>query len=409
VGLLQPLGGMGLLRGTHFPDLARRDRKVLGRFSPASDIEVVAASGSRLRDARGRTFIDFLSGSGVTNLGWNPPEIVARVRAFEGPSYVAPGMLYEPWAELAEQLVELTPGKLAKVFRCVGGTEAVELALQLATVATGRHKFASIEGAYHGNSFGARSIGGDALDAKLAGCKKLALPLNEAALSRLETLLHDKDIAAFIMEPTILNLGVTIPDSAFMSGLVELCHRYGTLVIADEVMCGFGRTGKLFASEHYDLAPDVMTLAKSITSGVAPLGATLATNDVAKQVDGELDFYSTFGWHPLSVEAALATTTYWREHKGEILGNVSERSDELRHRFSIMDFKTEDVEVRIQGLAVGIDLHDKDYASSIETACRESGLVVSAEDTSIVMFPPLTTDHDTVNDALDIFSAALQR
>src|SRR4051812_41455643 len=118
---------MGLLRGT--PDLGRKDKKLVGRTSPAAAIEVVAATGSRVRDVQGRSYIDFQLGWCVGNLGWNPPDIMARVRAFEGPSYVAPGMLYEPWVELAEQLVEMAPGKLAKAFRCVGGTEAVELAM----------------------------------------------------------------------------------------------------------------------------------------------------------------------------------------------------------------------------------------------------------------------------------------
>lgn len=400
---------MGLLRGTHFPDLTRKDKKFVGRTSPAQAIEVVAAQGSRIRDVAGRMYIDFQLGWSVGNLGWSPPDILARVHAFEGPSYVAPGMLYEPWAELAEQLVETTPGKLAKAYRCVGGTEAVELALQIAVAATGRHKFVSIADAYHGNSFGARSIGGQSLAAHLAGCKKLALPLDAHALERLETQLKDREIAALIMEPTITNLGVIVPSSEFMTGLVPLCHKYGTLVIADEVACGFGRTGRLFACEHYDLEPDIMTLAKSITSGVAPLGATLVTNEIVKALDDDFDFYSTFGWHPLAVEAALATQEYWRKHRSEVLANVSERSADLRHRLSIMDFKVEQPEIRIQGLAVGIGLGDKEYVSHIEKQCRASGLLLFAEEDSLVMFPPLTIDHDTLDEALEIITQAATR
>jgi acetylornithine/succinyldiaminopimelate/putrescine aminotransferase len=399
---------MGLLRGSQAKDLARKDRKFVGRTSAAEGIEVVAATGSRLRAVDGRMYIDFVAGWCVGNLGWNPPDVVARVRAFEGPTYVAPGHLYEPWAELAELLVDMTPGKLAKVFRCVGGTEAVELALQAAFAATGRHKVVSIEGAYHGNSVAARSIG-EPLDAHLAGCKKLALPLDAHALDRLETLLKDREIAAFIMEPTITNLAVIVPGSDFMEGLVPLCHRYGTLVIADEVACGFGRTGKLFACEHYDLEPDIMTLAKAITSGVAPLGATLVTSDLAKQLEGELDFYSTFGWHPLGVEAALATAHYWREHKGEILQNVADREAELRHQLSIIEWKTEQVELRIQGMAIGVGLGDEQYAKHVEEHCLERGLLLSAEDDSLVMFPPLTLDHETLAEALDIIAQAAQR
>jgi acetylornithine/succinyldiaminopimelate/putrescine aminotransferase len=394
---------MGLLRGT--PDLSRRDRKAVGRTSAAKPIEIVAAHGSRVRDKDGKSYIDFQLGWGVGNLGWNPPEIVERVRAFEGPTYVAPGMLYEPWADLAEQLVDITPGRLAKAFRTVGGTESVELAMQLAVAATGRHKFVSLEDAYHGNSFGARSIGGDQLDAHLQGCKHLAPPLDAKALDRLRTLLKDNDIAAFIMEPVVTNLNVLVPDSAFMSGVVELCHEHGTLVIADEVACGWGRTGALFACELFELEPDIMTLAKSMSAGVAPIGATLCTNEVAKAIEDELDFYSSYGWHPLGVEAALATVQYWRENKKDILGNVVERSAEIRHALSIMDWQREP-ELRIQGLAIGIGLGDEDYVSHIEKRCEEQGLLVFAEEDSLVLFPPVNVDAETVQEALAILEQA---
>jgi 4-aminobutyrate aminotransferase-like enzyme len=203
---------MGLLRGTRKPELARTDRKLVGRTTEATPLEVVAAQGSRIRDAEGRTYIDFQLGWGVGNLGWSPPEIVARVRAFEGPSYVTPGLLYRPWVELAERLVDVTPGKLAKVFRCVGGSEAVELGLELAIAATGRHKLVSLEGAYHGNSLALRTLG-EAMPAHLQGCKHLAPPLDAAALDRLETLLQGDDVAAFIMEPVVTNLNVLVPDT----------------------------------------------------------------------------------------------------------------------------------------------------------------------------------------------------
>ncbi|HEY5949608.1 MAG TPA: aspartate aminotransferase family protein [Kofleriaceae bacterium] len=377
----------------------------MGRPNAAQDIEVVAATGSRLRDAQGRTFIDFQMGWCVGNIGWNPPEILARVRAFEGPTYVAPGLLYEPWSELAELLVEGTPGNLARAFRCVGGTEAVELALQIAMKHTGRHKTVSIEGAYHGNSIGARAIGADDADAKLHGFKKLAPPLDAKALDRLETLLKHKDIAAFIMEPIILNLNVTIPDSDFMQGLVELCHRYGTLVIMDEIGTAWGRCGRVYASELFEIEPDIMTLAKSLTSGVAPLATTIVTDEIAEV---ELDFYSTFGWHPVAVEAAIATQLYWREHRDAVLANVAERSAQLRQQLSLMEFPKEP-ELRIQGLACAIQLGDKDYVNKLEELCRDEGLLVFAEDEGLVLFPAVTIDQETLQEGLDIIADCVRR
>lgn len=142
---------------------------------------------------------------------------------------------------------------------------------------------------------------------------------------------------------------------------------------------------------------------------MAPIAATLVTKDVDAELEEDFDFFSTYGWHPLGVEAALATQQYWREHKGELLTNVQERSDEMRHRLSITEFKTDDVELRIQGLAIGIGLGDKEYASSIQKRCEEHGLILTAEEDSIAMYPPLTIDHDTLAEALDILADAVQR
>ena len=395
---------MGLLRRTQ-DHVARKDRKYIGRSEKAKPIEVVAASGSELRDEQGRTFIDFQMGWCVGNLGWNPPEILARLRAFEGPSYVPPGLLYEAWTELAEMLVDSAPGRMARAYRCVGGSEAVELALQLAMKHTGRHKIVSVEEAYHGNTVAARAIGADDGELHLPGWKKLALPLDAKALDRLETMLKPRDVAAFIMEPIVLNLSVIIPDTAFMQGLVELCHRYGTLVIMHEVGTGFGRCGRMWASELFEIEPDIVTSAKSITSGCAPLAATLVTAEVA---EAELDFYSTFGWHPLAVEAAIATQLYWREHKDTILTNVAERSAQLRQQLSLMEWKKEP-ELRIQGLACGVGVGDEDLVHKLDEHCRDEGLLLFPEDDSLVMFPALTIDHDTLQEGLDILADAVRR
>lgn len=396
---------MGLLRRSQGASVARKDRKYLGRPEPAKDIQIVAANGSTLRDAQGRTFVDFQMGWSVGNLGWNPPEILARVRDFDGPTYVAPGLLYEPWVELAQLLVEWSPGTIGRAFRAVSGTEAVEQALQLAMKATGRHKIVSIEDAYHGNSVAARAIGANDAEAHLQGNKHLAPPLDVKALDRLETLLKHRDIAAFIMEPVILNLAVLIPDTAFMQGLVELCHRYGTLVIMDEVGTGFGRCGRLFASELFGIEPDIITLGKSITSGVAPLAATLTTDEVAEV---ELEFYSTYGWQPVAVEAAIATQHYWREHRDAVLANVAARSVQLRQQLMLMDWSKEP-ELRIQGLACAVDVGDEAYVTKLEERCREEGLLAFAEEEALVMFPALTIDQEAMQEGLDILADCVRR
>jgi acetylornithine/succinyldiaminopimelate/putrescine aminotransferase len=312
--------------------------------------------------------------------------------------------MYAPWTELAERLTERAPGKLARAYRCVGGSESVELALQIAMKHTDRHKLVSLEGAYHGNTFGARSVGEIDLDTHLPGMKKLAPPLDAKALDRLETLLKHRDVAALIMEPIVMNLNVLVPEDDFMRELVPLCHRYGTLVIADEVACGMGRTGKFFASEHYDLEPDLVCLAKALGSGVAPIATTLATKELADSVAEDLHFYSTFGWMPLATEAALGTLDYWDAHGDELLDNVAARASQLCG--GLMRIFEDAKEVRVQGMAAAVEIGDEDAVSRIVKRCRDAGLIVIEEEDTLMMLPPLTVDEETVEEALEILERA---
>jgi acetylornithine/succinyldiaminopimelate/putrescine aminotransferase len=392
---------MGLLR-KHTRDLRREDRKHVGRTSAAKDLQIAAARGSYVTDASGRRYLDFQLGWCVGNLGWNHPAIVKRLRAFDGPSYVGPGLLYEPWVTLAREVAAITPGRLARTYRCTTGTEAVELALQIAVAATGRTKLVSVADAYHGNSFATKSLG-EGFDLALPGCKHLALPLDTRAIDRLETLLKHRDVAAFILEPVITNLAVEIPADEFLIGARELCDRYGTLLIFDEVACGFGRTGKLFASEHSGVVPDIMTVAKAITNGHAPLAATITTAAIADEVEDELDFYATFGWLPLATEAALATLAVWRDEGDTILDNVRERSSQLLSRLLAMPWRHE-AEVRIKGLAVAVKTEDVDR---IADRCEDAGLLVTAEEEELMLFPALTISERELAEALDILERAV--
>ncbi|MCU1277745.1 MAG: argD, partial [bacterium] len=169
----------------------------------------------------------------------------------------------------------------------------------------------------------------------------------------------------------------------------------GTLFIADEVASGFGRTGKLFASEHYELDPDILCMAKALTAGVAPLGATIMTEEVYDGLDDDFSFYSTWGWHPLAVEAAIANVKYWKRHARALLGNVAERGAQLEAGLRALELG----EVRIKGLACGIELDD---AEELEERCRKQGLLISADEDRAMLFPALTVDEATVAEALDI-------
>jgi len=251
------------------------DKKFIARDLPSEDLEIVKSDGNFLFDSKDKKYIDFLMGWCVGNIGWNNKEIKKKISQYKGPDYVNPAYLYKPWAELAELLAKITPGKLQKSFRATGGTEAVEIALQAAMSHTKRHKFISIEGSYHGHSIGAMSVGSSDFRSwyknLLPDCYKIKIPLDGKATDQLESSLRGGDIAALIMEPIICNMGVEIPTKEFMSCAQVLCKKYGALIIMDEVATGFGRTGKLFASEHYGIKPDIMCLAKGITGGYGGL------------------------------------------------------------------------------------------------------------------------------------------
>ncbi|HEX7807364.1 MAG TPA: aspartate aminotransferase family protein [Thermoanaerobaculia bacterium] len=387
-------------------NLRQLDRRFLGRESEPEEISVARTEGCYLYDERGKRYIDFLSGWCVGNFGWSNSEITKRPRG-RRPDYVNPEYLYRPWVELAQLLAEITPGKLEKSYRATGGSEAVDIALQIAMVSTGRRKFVSVEGSYHGNTIGTISVaatdGREPYPNRLSNCLTIAPPLGRRAADRLERLLAKRDVAAFIMEPISCNLAVMVPEDDFMERAQQLCRRYGTLFIADEVACGFGRTGKVFASEHFDLRPDILCMGKAITGGHAPMGATIVTQKVAKSVEGEVGFWSTYGWHPESVDLAIATVGWLKKNTGTLMRHVDQISAYIADRLGAMEFE----QVRIRGMAIAADTGDEDEASKIAERCRKNGLLLTTSGAAITMFPPLTLDQRTAKQGLDILASAL--
>jgi acetylornithine/succinyldiaminopimelate/putrescine aminotransferase len=375
------------------------------------DIHVVRATDEFIYDHSGKRFIDFTAGWCVGNLGWSRKEIQSKINASKVPGYVSPGYHYQGWVDLAELLASIAPGELQKSVRATGGTEAVEAAMQIAMLYTGRTKFLSVEESYHGNSIGTLSIGssGNRKQFKnlLPDCIKIKPPLDDDAAEKVEAILKNRDVAALIMEPVICNLGVMIPEHAFMKSISALCRRYGTLLVIDEVACGFGRTGKLFACEHFDIQPDVLCLAKAITGGYAPMGACMTTTKIANKVmKNGFQFYSTYGWHPLAVEAAIANIRYWIKNKEKIFRNVTALSQCFTDRLTQMKFK-KGATVRILGLAIGIEVSDKKYAERIRQKSMEKGLLFDTQGQTLTFFPPLTLRQAIAEEGLEILESWL--
>ena len=384
----------------------QKTESFFGRGNPAMPLEVLSAKGSYIYGADGKKYVDFLGGAGVGSLGWGLPEIEDAIRNFDRPAYVYPNFHYKPWNEVAEMLAEMTPGNLKKSFRMTGGSEAVEAALEMAMMYTGRKKILSVEGAYHGNTIASLSIGASSKHKKfpnlLEGMLKIDPPLTEESLQKVEKMLSSKEVAAVIMEPVIINLGVIIPEKEFMEGLDKLCKKYGTLLIMDEAITGFGRTGKMFATEHFDIEPDILCMAKAITAGHAGMGAVIATEEVAQKAEKEsIGLYSSYGWHPISVDASLATLKYLQQHKEKLFSNINRLGKLFEKGISEVNFR-EKPELRIKGLAIGIDVKDKDYASKIRSKALDHGLLMNTEGSSLLFLPNFLMEEKTVTEGLDL-------
>ena len=382
------------------------ENKYLG-MSETPAIQVKRAQGDFVYDSRGKKYIDFVMGWCVGNFGWGNPQIVRAVQRYDGPDYVYPEYSYAAWGELARLLASITPGRLTKSFRATGGSEAVELALQAAMLHTGRKKFVALEDSYHGNTIGAMSIASKENREKLSNllpyCHRIPTPLDEHALERLKNALKGRDVAAFIMEPVAMNLNVLIPEKSFMKEAQQLCRRYGTLLVMDEVACGFCRTGKIFASEYFDIEPDIMTMGKAVTGGVAGLGATIMTEEVADSLSEDGNIWSTFGWHPRSVVAAIATATYVKRRQRQILRHAAELSEYFRASLSSMDFRGYNA-VNMIGLAIYLNVGDEDYAEEIRKKCQRKGLLLVTQADGLLLIPAVTVDRQVAARAMDILA-----
>lgn len=391
-------------------NLEDKDKKYLGRDSSVNPIEIVRSKGSYLYDDQGKEYIDFLMGWNVGNIGWGVEEVEEKIKNFAGPTYVLPSFLYKPWADLAETLANITPGKLTKSFRATGGTEAVEIALQLAMSHTKRYKLLSVEGSYHGHSIGAMSVGscGDFRNQYpnlLHDCYTIKPPLNADTGRKVEKILKNQDIAAFILEPIICNLGVVIPTHEFFDIVQAACKKYGTLLIIDEVATGLGRTGKLFASEHYGLEPDIMCLGKAFTGGYAAMGATITTDEVAESFAYDFSFYSTFGWQPLNTVATIANIDYLLKNK--LWEGVEEKGKYFEKRLKEMNFKYP-ADIWVKGLAIGVEFKQPGYALEIVQKCQKNGLLFSDLGPNVfTLFPALNIDDETMKKGLDILKCSI--
>jgi acetylornithine/succinyldiaminopimelate/putrescine aminotransferase len=322
------------------------------------------AQGAYLYDMDNREYLDFLSGYSVFNLGRNHPVVKQAIR--DVLDLDLPNMVQMDCSLLsgllAEALVKRTPPHLDAVFFCNSGTEAMEGALKFARAATGRKRVISLESAFHGLSLGSLS---------LMGCESFTEgfgPLMEGfetriALDDIESLereLSKRDVAAFVIEP-VQGKGCRSPQTDFFVRAQELCRHHGALFISDEIQTGLGRTGKMFGFQHWDLEPDIITIAKTLSGGFVPCAAILTRRDIYQKTFSRMDrcvvHSTTFGRNNLAMACGLAAlevidSEHLVENSAQIGTVLMQKIDALREKHSFLK------EVRGKGLMIGIEFHE---------------------------------------------------
>lgn len=383
----------------------------VAQTSPAPiGLEVVRADGSWLYTADGRRYLDLIAGIGVSALGHGHPAVLDAIAA-QARRYLHV-MVYgeyviEAQVRLAERLTQLLPAPLECVYFTNSGAEAIEGALKTARKHTRRARFVAFDGAYHGDTMAALALMGN--PAFRAPFEPLPgpvshLPYGDAAA--LEAI--DSTVAAVVVEPVQAEGGVRIPSAGFMRALRERCDRAGAILIYDEVLTGMGRTGRLFAMEHFEVVPDLVVMAKALGGGL-PLGAFCASERLIGELahDPPLGHITTFGGHPLSCAAGLAALEVI------VAERLPERATEtgayLRGRLAELA-PPEIAAVRGIGLLAGIEFRDAGFAHRFVAAALARGVVINwtlNAEAVVRIAPPLVITRQEVEFGVKLLQLAI--
>ena len=408
-------------------------------YTRSYPLVVARGYGAMIEDVDGNRFLDFNAGVAVCALGHAHPEIAEVIykQAREFTHISGTDYYYPHQTALAEKLTQITPGDFAKkVHYGNSGAEAMEAALKAAVYSTGRQKFIAFRGAFHGRTFGTlsltaskaaqrRGFGAQALDVThVPYANPIRFPLErragESVGSRVvryleqtifRTTVPPDDCAAIIVEPVQGEGGYVVPDADFFPALRRLCDEHGILLIIDEVQSGVGRTGKMWAIEHFGVTPDIMCMAKAIGGGI-PLGVTLAREELMRWHAGA--HASTFGGNPVAIVAALKTIELL---ENGVMQNAAETGEYMMNRLRKLQDKHEViVDVRGLGLMIGIEIaRDADSMEAwpqlrddVVVDCFTRGLVLQGAGESAIRFsPPLIIDREQADFAIDTLDAAI--
>ncbi|MGA2578653.1 MAG: acetyl ornithine aminotransferase family protein [Bryobacteraceae bacterium] len=423
----------GPLPGPRAQEVIARDRRsVSPSYTRCYPLVARRGEGAILEDVDGNRFLDFNAGIAVVATGHCHPRVVAAIREQAGNLIHMSGtdFYYEALVDLAEKLGSLAPGGVERrVSFCNSGAEAVEGAMKLARYATGRDKFIAFFGSFHGRTMGALSLTArkdvqrrgfgplvpGVVHAPYPNCYRCPFgqtPANCAVEcakfiedTLLKTIAPADEVAAIVIEPVQGEGGYIVPPQKFFDELVRIAGRHGILLVCDEVQSGMGRTGKMWASQHFQLTPDIMTVAKGIASGL-PLGATVARADLMRWGPGA--HASTFGGNPVACAAALVTIELLEQ---ELIDNAARMGAHLMARMRDWPARFPIVgDVRGLGLMLGIELVRDQQSKAkapelrdrvVDLAFERGLLILGAGDSTLRLCPALVITRDQCDFALD--------
>jgi 4-aminobutyrate aminotransferase len=396
------------------------------------------AEGSYIYTDDGRKLLDFTCGIGVTNTGHCHPKVVEAIREQAGNFIHAQTniVIHKPMLQLIEELRQIVPPSIDSFYLANSGAEALENAVKIAKVATGRQNVIVFSGSFHGRTAGTmvlttsktvyRSGFGPLPSGVFVAPFPYAFRLKmteqqaaEYALEQLEYLLASqtapKETAAILVESVLGEGGYVVPPVSFMKGLREICDRHGIMLIFDEVQSGFGRTGKWFALEHFHVVPDIITAAKGIASGM-PLSGVFSRTDLMLKLDvGSIG--GTYGGNAVACAAGVATIRAMREEK--MLENATERGIQLMTGLRKLQEEYSQIgDVRGKGLMIGTEFivdgradKAKPLAKEVIHCAEDKGMLLlscGTYDNTVRWIPPLNVTAEQINDGLNIFSESLK-
>jgi taurine--2-oxoglutarate transaminase len=413
--------------------------------SQVNPIPMVKAEGVYFWDADGKKYLDFSSQLMNVNLGHQHSKVIKAIQdQAESLCYSHPGMATEPRARLGKLLSEVTPDKLNKTFFCLGGSEANENAIKMARMFTGRHKILAHYISYHGATHGSIALTGDnrrwAAEPTMPGAVHVLNPFcyrcpfgwtketcHRECIDHIEEVIQYEgpdQIAAIFLEGVVGSNGIIVPPDEYWPRMREICDKYGILLISDEVMSGFGRTGKWFAVNNWDVNPDIITFAKGVTSGYAPLGGVIVSDEIAEYFENnKLWCGLTYSAHPLSCAAAVAAVQAYEEDG--LIENAAKVGDHLGKRLEEMRNDHPSVgDVRQIGLFSVIEVvknkstkepsatrnatgDELKTMNAIGAYLKEHGLFTFIKANMIFIVPPLCINEEQIDDGLAIIKGAL--